>query len=84
MKDLKDLSNIIANKGDNLLSLSSVNLQQQEDVELDRQLREIKFKQELRKDWFLFILKDVIVFSSALLFILAVGGYSLFILIRVL
>ena len=84
MKDLKDLSNIIANKGDNLLSLSSVNLQQQEDVELDRQLREIKFKQELRKDWFLFILKDVIVFLSALLFILAVGGYSLFILIRVL
>ncbi|MGF1934669.1 MAG: hypothetical protein RM347_009745 [Nostoc sp. ChiQUE02] len=78
MTDRTDLSKIIANKGDNPLILSTVNLQSKEDVELDRKLREIKFKQELRKDWILFLVRDVIIFPAAILFIFAVSGYSLF------
>ncbi len=83
MTDLIDLSKIIANKGDKPLILSSVNLQLQEDADLERKLRELKSKQELRKDWILFILRDVVVFSTALGFIFAVAGYSLFTLLRV-
>ncbi len=81
MADLEDLSNLIANQGNNPLVMSSVNLQSQEDAELERKLRELKSTQDLRKDWFLFILRDVLVFSAALIFIFAVGGYSLFTLI---
>jgi len=83
MAQLTDLSEIIANKGDNPLILSSVNLQSQEDADLERKLRELKSKQELRKDWILFILRDVVVFSAALGFIFAVAGYSFFTLLRV-
>ena len=83
MTDLTDLSKIIANKGDKPLILSSVNLQLQEDADLERKLRELKSKQELRKDWILFILRDVVVFSTALGFIFAVAVYSLFTLLRV-
>jgi hypothetical protein len=78
MTDITDLSKRIANKGDNPLSLSPVNLQSPEDVELERKLRELKFKQELRKDWILFIVRDVVIFPAAILFIFAVSGYSLF------
>ena len=52
--------------------------QSQEDAALDRKLREKKSIQELRKDWVFFILMDVIALSAALIFILAVGSYSLF------
>ncbi|MDZ8226650.1 MULTISPECIES: hypothetical protein [unclassified Nostoc] len=78
MIDRTDLSKIIASKGDNPLMLLPENLQSQEDVELERKLRELKFKQELRKDWILFIVRDVIIFPTAILFIFAVSGYSLF------
>lgn len=57
-------------------------IQSQEDADLDRKLREKKSIQELRKDWVFFILMDVIVFSAALIFILAVGSYSLFSFIK--
>ncbi|MBD2536004.1 hypothetical protein H6G97_44460 [Nostoc flagelliforme FACHB-838] len=78
MTDKTDLSQIIASKNDNPLILSPENLQSQEDVELERKLRELKFKQELRKDWILFIVRDVVIFPAAILFIFAVSGYSLF------
>ena len=78
MTDRTDLSKIIASKGDNPLIISTVNLQSQEDSELERKLRELKFKQELRKDWILFIVRDVVIFPAAILFIFAVSGYSLF------
>ena len=82
MADLRDVSQIIENIGDKPLIPSSVNLQSQEDADLERKLRELKSKQELRKDWILFILRDVVVFSATLLFIFAVAGYSLFTLSR--
>lgn len=78
MTNITDLSKIIASKGDNPLIISTVNLQSQEDSELERKLRELKFKQQLRKDWILFIVRDVVIFPAAILFIFAVSGYSLF------
>ncbi|MCL6750194.1 hypothetical protein KBT16_04055 [Nostoc sp. CCCryo 231-06] len=75
---MTDLSKMIASKGDNPLIVSEENSQSQEDVELERKLRELKFKQELRKDWILFIVRDVVIFPAAILFIFAVSGYSLF------
>ncbi|MHC5610419.1 MAG: hypothetical protein ACYTXA_05215 [Nostoc sp.] len=78
MTDITDLSKRIASKGDNPLILSTVNLQSQEDAELERKLRELKFKQELRKDWILFIVRDIVIFPAAILFIFAVSAYSLF------
>ncbi|MEH2326299.1 MAG: hypothetical protein V7K32_22610 [Nostoc sp.] len=71
MTDRTDLSKIIVNKADE-------KLQSQEDIELERKLLELKFKQELRKDWILFIVRDVVIFPAAILFIFAVSGYSLF------
>lgn len=84
MADVKDLSTIIANKGDKPLVLLPVKLQTQADAELEYKLRELKAKQELRKDWILFIVRDVVVFSVAILFMFAVGGYSVFIQIKAL
>ncbi|MEH2391601.1 MAG: hypothetical protein V7K21_07935 [Nostoc sp.] len=78
MIDIRDLSKIIASKGDNPLIISTVNLQSQEDSEPEQKLRELKFKQELRKDWILFIVRDVVIFPAAILFIFAFSGYSLF------
>ncbi|MEH2257922.1 hypothetical protein [Nostoc sp.] len=82
MIDITDSSKIIASKGDDPLIFSPLNLQSQEDIELERKLRELKFKQELRKDWILFIVRDVVIFPAAILFIFAVSGYSLFIQIH--
>ena len=78
MTDRTDLSKIIASTDDNPLILSPESLQSQEDVELERKLKELKFKQELRKDWILFIVRDVVIFPAAILFIFAASGYSLF------
>ncbi|MEH2068209.1 MAG: hypothetical protein V7K47_08595 [Nostoc sp.] len=78
MTDIKNLSKIIATKGNKPLIISIVNSQIQEDAELERQLRELKFKQELRKDWILFIVRDVVFFSTTIIFIFAVSSYSLF------
>ncbi len=52
-----------------------------EDAELERKLRELKFKQELTKDWISFLVRDVIVYSATTIFIFAVAGFYLFILI---
>ncbi|YAF93806.1 MAG: hypothetical protein AB3A66_14320 [Nodularia sp. CChRGM 3473] len=71
MADVTEVSKVIA----------PVNLQSQADAELDRQLRELKFRQELRKDWILFIVRDVVMFSAAIAFVFAICGYSLFTLI---
>ncbi|BDI19528.1 hypothetical protein ANSO36C_53300 [Nostoc cf. commune SO-36] len=78
MTDKTDLSQIIASKNDNPLILPPENLQPEENVELEQKLRELKFKQELRKDWILFIVRDVVIFPAAILFIFAASGYSLF------
>ncbi|MEH2159895.1 MAG: hypothetical protein V7K38_02370 [Nostoc sp.] len=78
MTDINDLSKLIASKGDNPLIMSTENSQSEEDVEVDKKLRELKFKHELRKDWILFIVRDVVIFPAAILFIFAVSGYSLF------
>ncbi|MDZ8236759.1 MAG: hypothetical protein RMZ69_06220 [Nostoc sp. ChiQUE01a] len=78
MTYIKYLSKIIATTDNNPLFLSMENLQSPEDAELERKLRELKFKQELRKDWIIFIVRDVVFFSAAILFIFAVSGYSLF------
>ncbi|MFM6156044.1 MAG: hypothetical protein ACKPE3_24110, partial [Sphaerospermopsis kisseleviana] len=61
---------------------SLMNISTKEDVELERKLRELKFKQELRKDWILFILKDVIVYATTIIFILIFSGFYLFTLIQ--
>jgi hypothetical protein len=53
-------------------------LPDQEDIELERKLRELKFKQELRKDWISFLVKDVIVYSTTMIFILVLIGFYLF------
>jgi hypothetical protein len=82
MSDCQLFSALIANQGTNPLLLSSVSLQLQEDADLERKLRELKAKQELRKDWLLFIFRDIVFFSVALIFILAVGIFSLFFLIK--
>jgi hypothetical protein len=78
MTDVKYLSQVIASKGENPLIVSIVNKQSQADAELELKLRELKFKQELRKDWILFIVKDVVIFSAIIFFIVVVSGYSLF------
>jgi Arc/MetJ-type ribon-helix-helix transcriptional regulator len=54
------------------------NSQAQTDIELERKLRELKSKQELRKDWILFLARDIVVFSAVFIFIFTVSGYALF------
>ncbi|MFN6562138.1 MAG: hypothetical protein RMY28_020420 [Nostoc sp. ChiSLP01] len=76
--DIKYLSKIIGTRDKKPLVFSIGNLQPQEDAELERKLGELKFKQELRKDWIVFLVRDVVFFSAAILFIFAVSGYSLF------
>ncbi|TAF04453.1 MAG: hypothetical protein EAZ77_15635 [Nostocales cyanobacterium] len=67
---------------DHIYTSKIVNLPAKEDVELDRQLRELKFKQELRKDWILFLLRDVIVYAATVLFMFTFAGFYLFTLIH--
>jgi hypothetical protein len=78
MTDVKDLSELIATKGENPLIISTENKQSEEDAKLERKLRELKFRQELRKDWILFIIRDIVILSATIFFFLAVSGYSLF------
>jgi hypothetical protein len=66
---------------DDIYSSRYVSLPAKEDAELERKLRELKFKQELRKDWILFLLKDVIVYSATVVFIFTVAGFYLVTLI---
>lgn len=79
MTHIKNLAQIIASKGVNPIIISAGNKQSQEDAELERKLRELHFKQELRKNWILFIVKDVVIYSVMMFFLFAVSGYSLFI-----
>ncbi|OUL26395.1 hypothetical protein BV378_13150 [Nostoc sp. RF31YmG] len=67
---------------DDIYASRYVNLHSKEDAELERKLRELKFKQELRKDWISFLLKDVIVYSATVIFIFTVAGFYLFTLIQ--
>ncbi len=77
MTSVIDISQVIATKGENPLVVTE-SKQPQENLKLERQLQELKFKQELRKDWILFIVRDVVIYSVIILFILAASGYSLF------
>jgi hypothetical protein len=63
---------------DDLQIIPYTRLPEQEDIELERKLRELKFKQELRKDWISFLVKDVIVYSATMIFILTLVGFYLF------
>ncbi|BAY24065.1 hypothetical protein NIES2100_38580 [Calothrix sp. NIES-2100] len=72
-EDKSDTEEII----DDIYSTRYVSLPAKEDAELERKLRELKFKQELRKDWILFLLKDVIVYSATVIFIFTVAGFYL-------
>jgi hypothetical protein len=67
--------------GDNKTVISPVNLRSPAEIELDLKLRELKFRQDLRKDWILFIVRDVVIFSVAIAFVFTLCGYSFFILI---
>ncbi|QIR41686.1 hypothetical protein HCG51_32420 [Tolypothrix sp. PCC 7910] len=66
---------------DEIYTNGYLSLPSKEDTELEYKLRELKFKQELRKDWILFLLKDVIVYSATIIFIFTVAGFYLFTLI---
>ncbi|MTJ48611.1 hypothetical protein FJR05_12375 [Dolichospermum sp. UHCC 0259] len=63
---------------DDIQIIPYTRLPDQEDIELERKLRELKFKQELRKDWISFLVKDVIVYSTTMIFILVLVGFYLF------
>jgi predicted transcriptional regulator len=78
-QDERTTEEILKNIYDNR-SISKSQLQ--ENLVLERQLRELKSKQELRKDWILFIVRDVVVLSVVFLFIFAISGYSLFAVIQ--
>ncbi len=67
---------------DNIYASGYVSLLSKENIELEHQLRELKFKQELRKDWILFIIKDVLVYCTTIIFIFAVASFYLFTLIQ--
>lgn len=67
---------------DDIYTNGFINLPSKEDVELERSLRELKFKQELRKDWILFLLKDVIIYAVTILFMFSFAGFYLFTLIH--
>ncbi|GAA6620259.1 hypothetical protein [Scytonema sp. NUACC26] len=89
MQNPNDIDNLITGKSLNLASIAekfvargSLNLSSSDDAVLEQKLRELKAKQELRKDWILFIVRDVVIFPTTILFILAVCGYSLFTLIK--
>ncbi|MBD2504469.1 hypothetical protein H6G83_28325 [Anabaena azotica FACHB-119] len=78
MTSVIDISQRITTKGENPLIVFTKSKQSQENSKLERRLQELKFKQELRKDWILFIVRDVVIYSTIILFILAASGYSLF------
>jgi hypothetical protein len=63
---------------DDLQISAYTRLPEKEDIELERKLRELKFKQELRKDWISFLVKDVIVYSATTIFIFTLAGFYLF------
>jgi len=63
---------------DDLYLSPHTRLPDKEDIELERKLRELKFRQELRKDWISFLVKDVIVYSATTIFMLTLTGFYLF------
>ncbi|MBK1990560.1 hypothetical protein A0J48_024055 [Sphaerospermopsis aphanizomenoides BCCUSP55] len=66
---------------DDIYTNGIVNFPTHEDRELERKLRELKFKQDLRKDWILFIVRDVIVYPATILFMFIVAGFYVFTLV---
>lgn len=72
MTDVKNLTDLIANQGDKPLIISS----EAENIKAKQ------VKQELKKDWVFFIVRDVIVFAAVVIFVLTVGMYSLLIVFR--
>lgn len=78
MTDVIDISLVIATKGEKPLIVLMESKKSQENYRLEQRLQELKFKQELKKDWILFILRDVVIYSTIIFFILAASGYSLF------
>ena len=83
MADLKDLSKIIDNKGQSAIVLSSANLQSEEEAKVERDLRQIKSNQDLKKEWVLFIInqtKDLVIFSLGIFLILRIDIYAFSIL----
>ncbi|MEA5616532.1 hypothetical protein VB711_01570 [Cronbergia sp. UHCC 0137] len=80
--DIEEDTGTTAELIDDIYDSSSVSLPTQEKVELDHKLRELKFKQELRKDWILFILKDVVVYAATIIFIFTIAGFYLFTVIK--
>jgi nitrate reductase NapE component len=89
MQNPNDIENFITGESLSLASIAdkfvargSLNLSSSDDAALDRKLRELKAKQELRKDWILFLVRDVVIFPTTMLFILTVSGYALFTLIK--
>jgi hypothetical protein len=78
----EDHTQTTAEMFDDIYASNTVNFPTKEDVELDRKLREMKFRQDLRKDWILFLLRDVIVYAVTLLFIFTVSGFYLFTIIN--
>lgn len=67
---------------DDIYTSRYVTINSKDDAELERNLRELKFKQELRKDWISFLVRDVIVYSATVIFIFAAAGFYLFTLIH--
>ncbi|HLO86124.1 MAG TPA: hypothetical protein VK203_14105 [Nostocaceae cyanobacterium] len=65
---------------DNIYTDKTVHLHTKEDAELERKLKELQFRQELRKDWILFIVRDVVLFPSTVIFILVIAAYFVFVL----
>jgi soluble lytic murein transglycosylase-like protein len=65
---------------DDIYIKQAVNLPTKEDAELERKLKELKFRQELRKDWILFIVRDVVLFPSTVVFIFVIAAYFVFVL----
>ncbi|WP_413171404.1 hypothetical protein [Anabaena azotica] len=80
--ETEDHTQTAAEMFDDIYASNTVNFPTKEDVELDRKLREMKFKQDLRKDWILFLLRDVIVYAVTVLFIFTVSGFYLFAIIN--
>ncbi|MBD2662937.1 hypothetical protein B6N60_00458 [Richelia sinica FACHB-800] len=86
LETLKDTNNNWENAVDeevieNIYTSRYINISAKEAADFDYKLRELKFRQELLKDWILFILKDVVVYSLTILFIFSAAGFYLFSLV---
>ncbi len=79
MTELKDIANLIASQGDQPLRVSSIKFDYKNATSPNINNKQ---KQELKKDWIFFIVRDVIIFAAVIIFVLTVGMYSLLIVFR--